>query len=258
MFYPLTSTMIKKNNKLYLDKIKSIKNNTTDEKELIKKSDQFWEQFEEEIDYYTFVYLTRQFIIGNLYTTTYHGLPIEEDHTDSCGVLEQLALEGILTSNGQRSYKEDGMRSYLDFEFPIEKYDIDNTIQLLIKLYEKGMNVSAKIMKHNPPSNTHKYTEYEEYATFWKDVRYIILFKSDNRTIYDVHAHTLEIKLPLKEIEVSIGLTHSPIDSPNDDCYNIKNIIFPNEYRVKISMFNQKWNDLQADQVLLDSIREMK
>ena len=252
MFLPLTTNMIKKLNKQYLDKITNL-----DEDE----SREFWDEHSAELEYHEFVYLTMHFVMGNLQSTPSHLGPIMDNHKDSCSVLKQLALEGILTSNGQQSI-EDKQRSYLDFEFPIEKHEIEDAIKLMNTLYESGLNVFATISKYDKDGDDFEYDNEDsfdnDYEMFWNPIRNIIMFESPDLTINDTNAPTMKVEIPWELLRVTHPGTHIHPEDTHNGYHFVNRIIYPTNYLVRIRIFNKEWNMLQADQTLLTAVREMK
>ena len=252
MFVPLTTKIIKKLNKQYLDEIKNLaKDNSRD----------FWDKHSGELEYHEFVYLTMHFVMGNIYSTPGHHGPIVANHKDSCSVLKQLALEGILTSNGQQSIK-DKQRSYLDFEFPIEKHDIEDAIKLMSTLHESGLNVFATISKYDKAGDEFEYDHEDsfdnDYEMFWDPVKNIIMFESPDLSINDTNAPTMDVKIPRELLKVTHPGTHIHPEDTHNGYHCVNRIIYPTNYLVRIRIFNKEWNMLQADQILLTAVREMK
>lgn len=260
--FNLTPSIIEKYNEKHLAEIDAIKDEEN-LKAMIGKSKTFWKAYENKIGYTEYLYLMKQFLIGNLYATLAYIRPIDNSHQESALVLGQLLDEGIITTGGQRSYEEETddhrkQRSYLDFEMPIEESDIETAIQLLETLHEKGFNVSAMICEYDQSYDQTEYDEEMDYSVLLNPIRSIILFKSEDRTIHDLNAPTLNVKIPQDEYLVTVGGTWCPLDSPNYSDHLIQHVVYPAKYVISVSMFNQKWDMLQADEVLLETIRDMK
>ena len=253
--YNLTPIIIEQFASKYLNDITAIKE-SDDRKDQIVKSQQFWKAHHK-VDYSTYLYLMREYVNDNLCATPYCFSPIWEDHDESRPILDQLMCEGILTTAGQRSI-ENKQRSFIAFEMPIDEDDINAAIGLLQMLHDKGLNVSASICKYDQSEDDCEYEEEMDYSVLFTEFRNIILFQSDARMIYNTNAPTLEVTIPSDEVLVSRSGTWCHLDSPNLFDHNIDHVIYPTTMIMSVSMFNQNWDMLQADEVLLETIREMK
>lgn len=267
MFFKLTEDKIKSLDAKYLNDIKATKDLITplakEELRLMKecyseeiddqifyaKSVLFWNDYEfnlseedgkeKELDFESILYLTKHYLNGNLYTFLDYRRPIDNDHKLSIPTLQLLNEKGILTRSGQRS-KGKMQRSYLDFAFAINEDNVERGFELLKNLYKAGLNVSACIQVGDKERN-------------------IIMFESETKSVYDLDAISLDVEIPTELVLVSHPTTMSHLDGPNylQDILDI-DIKFPSNCVFAVTIFNKKWNMIQADEILLSNVIQIE
>lgn len=199
------------------------------------------------------LYLTMRFCEGVLTCMPYHYGPIEDDHADSCDTLAALNREGVLTYNGQLStndfpYRQ---RSYLDFQIAFDAKQKNDMIELLETLHRKGLNVWAALYGRTKHSRQH------QYMTLFKAQK---SYPTREYDLYDLNVpqfpdynHNL--------MKSDLYLVTEPGTSCHPGCINpdlFVKLIVPHQYTLKACVFNIEWDMLQADEIVLESIRELK
>jgi hypothetical protein len=198
------------------------------------------------------LYLTMRFCEGVLTEMPYHCGPIEDDHIESCETLIALNREGVLTDEGQRSTMDGPhrQRSYLDFHIGFDAEQHTDMVELVETLHRKGLNVWADIVNHNDwndtqrimlfktpqASHTREYDQYELNAPMVPDVSREIRMKHD---LYWVTGHFTSCP-PGVTADVMVELD------------------IPHQYALYACVFNIEWDMLQADEIVLESILELK
>ncbi len=206
------------------------------------------------------LYITMQFCKGLIDQLPHHASPIVDDHEDSINILVELQREGVLTFDGQRSTSNDvRQRSYLFFIISFDQEQYEYIIQLLEELHSKGLNVWARIEEKHSDEN-----------------RYVSLFKAPKdypSREYDIYAlnDTNEINIS-KDAMVHFN---DPSIKAKTDLYEVtenSTCVFPycrfehmhmqleysHYYRLTCNVFNIEWDMLQADEIVLESVRELK
>lgn len=203
------------------------------------------------------LYLTMRFCENKiLHAIPHHPEPIVEDHQESCDTLIALNREGVLTIDGQRScyYKEypnERQRSYLDFRISFDIDQYDNMIELLKNLHNKGLNIWSKIENNN--------TMKKRYITMFKAP---LLYPTRKRDTYDLDVQNISKLVKNYKIlhQLFLVKNDSTWCSPNiDDMDDLfVNIDIPYEYTLYVNAFNIEWDMLQAESIILETIREMQ
>ncbi len=244
MFSELTDAIIAEMDEKYLDLMESM------------DSDDFLEDLDDEdetIDYQDVLYISMKYCEGVLSQSVYNLGPIMYDHIESADTLVQLHKEGILTVSGQRSVAGKRQRSYIDFSIRFDECEFDYIVELLETLHKRGLNVWGLIK-----SDTH--------------MQQIALFKAPrDHPNHDLDCYELNSKrLSDRKFNSDMNMlclvteprTRQWPDSPFHDYehsfFENVEVIVPHEYTLIADVFNIEWDDLQADEILLDAIRELK
>ncbi len=259
MFATLTEAMIATYDALYLEKINSM------------SCSDFWDTVTKKaISYEECLYFATKYFDGTLKGMKHYPVPF--DDTASAETLIELNKAGAFTYSGQPSIPEEQMRSYLVFKMVFD--DKPKVITFLDRLHLKGLNVWACIVQYEKaieecvPDCKHEpdmfcKVSFPRYASCTTGQR-IALFKSDDYSIADYSVTNTYANFfandddARKQCEVTKPGTYCwPIFSEDDDPM-IDYIDFPFEYVMDIAVFSQQWDDLQADEVVLETMREME
>lgn len=239
MFSTLNNEVIAQFDAKYLDMINSM------------PIAEFWDHLEDiSVDYQDVLYLIMKFCKGEISGTPWSGGSIIDDHVESCDTLAQLNYEGVLTHDGQRSFEHTAelrQRSYLDFEISFNTQELDMMIQLMETLHKRGLNVFASIQN----LQTYK-------------IHYVNLFKAPQDCEYrDCDVYELNGSSPISDdfIQHDLHWVKNTLTSMHPNCspYEfVENMRNPHDYTITASVFNIEWNQLQADEIVLQSMIELK
>lgn len=243
MFSALDSQTIAKMDEKYLEQIATL------------GSSEFCDQkmYNKKIHLQDMLYLTMRFCEGVLTCMPYHGGPIDDDHAESCDTLAALNREGVLTFEGQLStndlpYRQ---RSYLIFQIAFDAKQKNDMIELLETLHRKGLNVWASLFGRT------KHSRQNQYITLFKSPKSYLTREYD---MYDLNAPNLpDYNHNLMESDSYMVTDQYTSCFPKSVYHELMvDLIIPHQYRINVCVFNIEWDMLQADEIILESVRELK
>jgi hypothetical protein len=127
----------------------------------------------------------------------------------------------------------------------------NDMIELLETLHRKGLNVWASLFGRT------KHSRQNQYITLFKSPE---SYPTREYDMYDLNAP----RLP----DYNHNLMKSDsylVTEPGTSCFPksiyhelMVDLIIPHQYRINVCVFNIEWDMLQADKIVLESIRELK
>jgi len=203
-----------------------------------------------EHDFDCFRYLMGLFIQGELDCSVYYYGALEENHQAAAPTLLELNKIGVITTNGQLSLIEHSkydtirQRSYLDFAMHVN--DDFDPIAFSEKLYSKGINVTAMMLRPQSDDDHIIYWDVPQFAGIVNPVEACQIIAKCDGNIFGVTKYD-----DAKDAYTRVN--------PNffgclSDIYYDR--LGDNNNIYTATIVSKKWDNTQCDEILLSTLTE--